>query len=502
MKSNRTLAVLLLTAMLLPACGAANSSEATATSSANVENVTEATTTALSIASVVPENVDLGGREIKFFAEQGNTGTVTMREDSIYQEEDTGDIVYSAIYNRNMKVEDYLNNKIVVSMTCKPQDGIKTLSNSVAAGSDDFDVFAGYQCYSISASALGYMMPMDKVANLDLTAPYWAADYISDISYKGTYWAVGDIDLCFIGGFYSTMVNTRLWNSIRKDTNIYDVVRDGKWTFDYLRAACEDIWQDVNGDGTTSFGDILGAQYTLADMFAAGMNARFSERDKDGTPYLTVNSEHILDVWSKMYQFLFETKGVTGTGAQAENAADVLFCEGTMLTYTHMLSSTMTYLREMEDDYYMLPVPMMDEKQGEYTSRVHDSATLYGLPVTAKKTDEIGVTLEAMEIESHLTVMPAYYDEALKYKYTRDADSAEMIDLIRDNAKTDFAYIYSESIGGGLGTTGKGIHRIFRTGYTGKLESLSSHIASNIDAYNKNFADLLACYDKLAKEQK
>ncbi|MBR5681118.1 MAG: hypothetical protein IKX19_10745, partial [Clostridia bacterium] len=42
-------------------------------------------------------------------------------------------------------------------------------------------------------------------------------------------------------------------------------------------------------------------------------------------------------------------------------------------------------------------------------------------------------------------VMPSYYDVILKNKYRRDSSDAasQVIDLIHDSMKTDFAYIYN-----------------------------------------------------------
>ncbi len=491
------LCVLLAVLLLVSACSSGNSGTPDApAASADAQTApvsTEEETTALSIAAVVPADIDLKGRETRFFTELGNTGTETLRNDSLYQEEDTGDLVVSAVYNRNVRVEDYLNTKIVISRSCKPQAMNKELGNQIAAGSDDCEVAAAYQCYTIQASALGYIMPYEKVKNIDLTREYWAADYIRDISYKGTYWAVGDIDLCYTGGLYVTFINSRLWTDAMGKEDVYDVVRSGKWTFDYYRQACEKAYKDANGDGEVNKGDILGSQYSLADMYGAGMNARFSAHDKNGQPYLTVNTEHIFDVWNKMYQFLFETKGVvTLSDKYYDN-----FREGNLLSYVYLVNSASLFLREMEDDYYILPVPKMDEKQEDYTTQIHDYITLFGLPITTSYADETGAVLEAMAVDSWLNVMPVYYDDALKSKYSRDKNSAEMIDLIRDSAETDFAYIYSEAIGGGMGTTGKGIHRIFRTAYTEKMTSIASYVQSNIGVWQKNFEDLLAAYDKL-----
>ena len=56
---------------------------------------------------------------------------------------------------------------------------------------------------------------------------------------------------------------------------------------------------------------------------------------------------------------------------------------------------------------------------------------------------------------SHSTVTSAYYDEALKLRYSRDPQSAKMIDLIRDSVYIDFAF--------GWGTSLCNIHNFFRT---------------------------------------
>lgn len=57
--------------------------------------------------------------------------------------------------------------------------------------------------------------------------------------------------------------------------------------------------------------------------------------------------------------------------------------------------------------------------------------------------------LEAIAAESMRSVTPAYYDMALKYRYTRDEDSAEMIDLIHDSIYIDFAFAWRNVVGGG-----------------------------------------------------
>jgi len=55
--------------------------------------------------------------------------------------------------------------------------------------------------------------------------------------------------------------------------------------------------------------------------------------------------------------------------------------------------------------------------------------------------------LEALAAQSYRTVTPAYFDVALKNRYSRDAQTAEMMDLIEQSVLINFESLYNESIG-------------------------------------------------------
>ena len=55
--------------------------------------------------------------------------------------------------------------------------------------------------------------------------------------------------------------------------------------------------------------------------------------------------------------------------------------------------------------------------------------------------------LEALCAQSYRTVTPAYFDVALKNRYSRDQETAEMMDLIQNSALINFEQLYNESIG-------------------------------------------------------
>ncbi len=52
------------------------------------------------------------------------------------------------------------------------------------------------------------------------------------------------------------------------------------------------------------------------------------------------------------------------------------------------------------------------------------------MPITNQQPEYTSLILESLAEESYRSVLPAYMEVALKDKYTRDPDSAEMLDLV------------------------------------------------------------------------
>lgn len=76
----------------------------------------------------------------------------------------------------------------------------------------------------------------------------------------------------------------------------------------------------------------------------------------------------------------------------------------------------------MSDEYGMIPYPKFDEEQKEYTNLIHNSGTMAGIPIAVPddRFDMVTATLEAMASEQYRSVMQAFYELALKTKYSRD----------------------------------------------------------------------------------
>ena len=68
------------------------------------------------------------------------------------------------------------------------------------------------------------------------------------------------------------------------------------------------------------------------------------------------------------------------------------------------------------------------------------------VPVTTNDIDLTSKVMEALSYYTNQMVVPKYYEVALKDKYARDGDIAEMLDIIRDGASFDFLFVYGTSL--------------------------------------------------------
>jgi hypothetical protein len=99
----------------------------------------------------------------------------------------------------------------------------------------------------------------------------------------------------------------------------------------------------------------------------------------------------------------------------------------------------------------------------------------------------VGLIIEAMAAKSVGTVTEAYYDKALTYKYMRDEESAQMLDIILSNRLFDLAYSYN------WGSLYSSLQNLILTGkdtvsstWDKKLSAAEKAMQKTIDAYKEN----------------
>ena len=113
-------------------------------------------------------------------------------------------------------------------------------------------------------------MNLYDIPHLNLSEPWWNQSLTEELTIAGKLnTIVGDLNISLISCSFVTFVNEKLRQDYNMP-NLYEIVFEGNWTFDYMGNLVKDIYQDLNGDGIRDSDDMYG---TIWGYNGGGANA-------------------------------------------------------------------------------------------------------------------------------------------------------------------------------------------------------------------------------------
>ena len=114
-----------------------------------------------------------------------------------------------------------------------------------------------------------------------------------------------------------------------------------------------------------------------------------------------------------------------------------------------MFENCFSAFTDLSFTYGLVPFPKYDEAQENYYTAPNVNFSIYGMPITLPTEDYemVGIMMEVLNAESWKTVYPAYYDEALKGRYSTDANMSKIVDLITESRVYEVAVQFGQFLG-------------------------------------------------------
>lgn len=482
MKNRKRSAILLLAAILsssLAACGQeADRTPVTDedTGTGSVQTVPADAETEDSIPAL--EVRDLGGRSVN----------ILIRSEWNYEfiaEAESGDIVEDNVLKRNAAIEDRYN--CTLNFIEKKGDWsnhaafAKAIHSSVLAADGAYDFVAGYQACLATNIFDGDFMDLTELPYLTFDAPWWTKQGLEALTVNGKCYEIGgDIAFSLLEGIFCMFYNKTL--AAQYDTeDLYQLVRDGAWTHEAMMRVIKGVGADLNGDSKMDRNDRFG--FLTADTYIRPYLVAYDTPtlgyDTDGTLCCVWNNAHTVSVLEALLDMAYHE--------------DVFFADPDQSMLIPMFRSSQTLLtparlglaaqlRDMDDDFGILPYPKFDENQAEYRTTTFNEVSMISVPVTAPDPAMSALMIEAMCREAHTTIAPAFYEQALKGKFARDEESVEMVDLIRSTLSFDCGWINSMvlDVSGAQYTV---MVREKNSGFASWYASRESAIESKLDAF-------------------
>jgi len=422
--------------------------------------------------SLVPYDYD--GYKFRFLTSWSNYGITYMDVEGM-----TANIINDTVYKRNRAIESLLDITIYEEGDLEFREPMARCKKMVLAGSDEADVIFTESFYAASVVGDKFMHNLYDIGDVNWENPWWE-DTIREfftINDK-LYFTYSPMHLHYYESLVTPLFNKDIAREKQLE-NIYETVKEGKWTIDKMASLAQGIVDDKNGDGVMNVEDDLygiAASMNLVVYMPLAAGCRYTEKGDDGKIVFVGNNERLISTVEKLNGIFGGTDRVIGTTEYSR-----LFQENHSLFFLDVLGRVKDF-RAIDMDFGIIPLPKYDEEQADYISSTYKGGSVMLVPSSNKAYDEIGTILEYFGAYSYRDLIPAYYEINIQGQQTRDEESVEMLEIMLEKITADLDVIY------GWGDVEGKVNKAVSSGegFVSAIASSESSVAKDIEILYKN----------------
>ena len=458
---KRTLALFLAALLLTASCSQAPAAqEETESSPTSIEipQPEEPAAEETELHPDIPEGYTFNGASFTIMYNDYPVPGWTQHD--IDAEETNGTTINDAVFNRNTKVESVYDCEII-GYRVSYSDLFAEIPRLVKASDDSVDIATPlFWQGKLSDLALGgNFRNLREIDTIHFEQPWYDQQSVENFTIFGkTYFVVCDMTIGDRLATAGIVFNKQLYENYQYNStygNIYDLVREGKWTHSLFSDMILSLSNDVNGDGKMTDQDFYGLLYQRDSLpsFINSYGMMMAQPDDEGVPTYTLISEENANKLDAMLDTLYHQDNCfhvmnwfDKTSTDFTTGMTNMFSANQGM-FMWIRFADVEMLRTMDVDFGIIPVPKWDEAQENYYSTVNQHMGIATVILNSNsKPEETGTLLEALACESKKVLIPAYYDISLQGKISRDEESTEMLDIIFGNRVYDTGFIFN--IGG------------------------------------------------------
>ena len=502
MNKTRLLSGILASLMLLGSLASCGETVETPDSGpADTKAAAAVTEVETELTDELPDDLNYGGDEIIIisrYREGWTSGEIAVPEL-------TGEDVNDAVYERNTAVEERLGVKIVSIEENNNDPGVvvNKVATAVNAGTHEYDLMAAACYQAVNQSLSGTFADLRQTEYLDFEKPWWSQGFNEVVEYQGAQYAVtGSIVLSLYRFAFVTVFNKDLFTDA-KQPYLYEYVRDGSWTLNKQIELVPIFHRDNGNETQDKDGDVYGLitnDYISTDPYWSSCMVNIIQKDEDGVYEFVFDSGKLHDVAEKTLHLFYNCGNATynikhyGLDDEQNDIRD-MFAQGYGAMATlRIMELENGSMRNMAQEFGVVPMPKYDENQKQYRTLLHDQFTVLCVPTTIQnRADEVSAILEALSSTSYRLVKPAYYETTLRTKIAQDPQSAEMMDVVIDNIYIDAGIIYTNAL--------SSFHDKFRQIMGTKKNTVVSDYARLSKSADRALQKMVEKLDKIATSQ-
>ena len=361
-------------------------------------------------------------------------------------EEITGERINDAILNATTEIEERFNFNLKQLEISHPEVP-NSIRKNASAGDNAYDIAMIVDRFAVQLVSEGrYFYYLDELPYINPDKPYWDKSLNECVSINGkNYYALGACSLPTYDMMGFLVYNKDIHESHTLES-VYQLVKNGKWTFDRFMEMARDVTDDITGDGNMTqddrYGIITHSGFGYPSFWVVN-RAFLVDKDENDIPYFNVpGNEKLFNIFDKVYELVTSSYEYSVSRNPIKNGHNDQFDPLIMFKDGHGLFATASafttqILNDMDADYGIVPYPALQEKQpGEpYLSRLSFTVPLI-VPTTADA-ERGSVILEALSCVYYKYVVPEFRDITVQTKLTRDEESVEILEMLFANRVVD-----------------------------------------------------------------
>ncbi len=427
------------------------------------------------------------------------TVNILMPDWSLYTKcfdpgDDTSNVLNKALFNREIKVENYLGVDITYEHISSIGDYYDMVVAAASTNDDLYQILLSHCIQdNIDMTTGGYLVNMNNM-DIDFDTEWFDQSSNEALEVDGKqFFCVND--------YMIPDPNVILFNNelIEKNSmeSPYDLVREGKWTLDKMIEMSSVVTAD-NGDGmwdhNDAYGFASGGTWALIS-FIHGADVRYIEKNADDEYELIFDNEKTYSLMDKLHTLFNGPDAYIFSGAVFDGKAvdDEIPLESGRTLFQIQCFKNFWSIRGVEVDFGILPFPKFDEAQEDYYSLNWSGLMCVPISLDEDSYEMVGDVIELLAYHSEEEVIPAYIEDTLGTKFARDDTWNEMLDYIFDGMVFDPYLCY-------FGGNESDNYNIFYTPWLMLVERGNNTFASWMATYSPSAERFIADFNEAVKD--
>ena len=385
----------------------------------------------------------------------GKDFTILYATRQLYQKyyfaiESNGELINDINFERQTLINDHLGINIVPMPIEDIHEVGERLQMASKSGDVPYQLALTHSFVGVASNATsGNLHDFGQVQCLNLDADYWRKDSMKSIAIGGKmYLGSGR---CMLYEPTVTLFNKDMINNADASFNaddLYQLVRDKKWTIDNLKYYAQAVSPEQNADvavGEGVYGYVSYNDWEVCSFMAASNHFAVTRDQQSGKLVTTPFTQKLHDIFIEV-KSLFDAPYTywysPNTPQSSANPSSVVMQDGRAMFATVSIANAINVISNSESKIGILPNPAYAEGQD---IKSLDWSGFVTIPISVKDIELSGAVVELLCYYGNKLVYPAFYDKLLGTRTAENWTDAEMLDFIFDSMVSDPGLTFIET---------------------------------------------------------